>query len=323
MNRNKKLDFIKGLLMILVVIGHYDNGKIHDFIYLFHMPAFFIISGYLLNDSKLKSKKYLNQKIFDLILPYFMYLTLDFFFAKRNFTIKELIKSIWGGRLNNGTYWYITCYCFALVIFSYAINRLKKIEVQIFILFLFLIAFVESVFINEIPFLMKPGIPWNLDVSFIAVFYIAIGYYGKKIINDFFENKEIKNNIILSFCLISGFVFVYLNIVNPKIEFYFDMKAVRYSNLFLDAFVPLIFFGVLIFASNIISKYLLHIFIAVAKIGRKTIPIMFLHVPLNYCFEYKKNIIAYCVIGLVIPIIFNDLFSKYKIMRKLFGLSQS
>lgn len=48
----ERLDYIdraKGILIILVVIGHiWQSGVVFDLIYTFHMPAFFVISGILL-----------------------------------------------------------------------------------------------------------------------------------------------------------------------------------------------------------------------------------------------------------------------------------
>lgn len=52
-----------------------------------------------------------------------------------------------------------------------------------------------------------------------------------------------------------------------------------------------------------------------------TIPIMFMHIPLNHwkdAFEYGR--VMYVVIGIGIPIVFTLIFNKYKAMRKLFGL---
>lgn len=46
--RNDKVDILRGLLIILVVMGHFNNGIVHDIIFLFHMPLFFVLSGYLL-----------------------------------------------------------------------------------------------------------------------------------------------------------------------------------------------------------------------------------------------------------------------------------
>ena len=56
MTRDYRLDSIKGLLIILVILGHliialdnYNviNHSVMGLIYIFHMPLFILISGYL------------------------------------------------------------------------------------------------------------------------------------------------------------------------------------------------------------------------------------------------------------------------------------
>ena len=41
------LDYAKGIGILLVVLGHIYNNSVKLWIYSFHMPLFFIISGYL------------------------------------------------------------------------------------------------------------------------------------------------------------------------------------------------------------------------------------------------------------------------------------
>ena len=57
MARDNRIDSLKGLLIILVILGHVittiDNVNIVNhavmgFIYIFHMPLFILISGYLI-----------------------------------------------------------------------------------------------------------------------------------------------------------------------------------------------------------------------------------------------------------------------------------
>lgn len=57
---NNSIDVIKGILMILVILGHIllgdlDSNIIRFIIYSFHMPVFFFISGYLLNINNIQS----------------------------------------------------------------------------------------------------------------------------------------------------------------------------------------------------------------------------------------------------------------------------
>lgn len=43
------IDIAKGLGIIFVVMGHSDNPVAQKYFFWFHMPLFFIISGYLFN----------------------------------------------------------------------------------------------------------------------------------------------------------------------------------------------------------------------------------------------------------------------------------
>lgn len=56
-NRIDWVDISKGLGIILVIIGHcvYLGGLIHNWIFSFHMPLFFILSGIFIRKIKLNS----------------------------------------------------------------------------------------------------------------------------------------------------------------------------------------------------------------------------------------------------------------------------
>ena len=52
-------DIVKGIGIILVVVGHFC-WDLTQFIYLFHLPLFFFVSGYLYNENKYGDNPYLN-----------------------------------------------------------------------------------------------------------------------------------------------------------------------------------------------------------------------------------------------------------------------
>lgn len=52
------LDIAKGIGIILVLVGHISkNDEINRFLYLFHMPLFFIISGMLYKEKIIFAKR--------------------------------------------------------------------------------------------------------------------------------------------------------------------------------------------------------------------------------------------------------------------------
>jgi len=84
-NENNYIDFLKGLLIFLVVLGHelqssnlnFDDLFLFKLIYSFHMPFFIVISGYLGNMSLKRSgcsfSKCIIHKLNYLIVPYFLW----------------------------------------------------------------------------------------------------------------------------------------------------------------------------------------------------------------------------------------------------------
>lgn len=56
MNRNTTISILKGIAIILMVIGHAEAPEmLTNFIYTFHMPLFFMAAGYFFD------RKYLSQ----------------------------------------------------------------------------------------------------------------------------------------------------------------------------------------------------------------------------------------------------------------------
>ncbi len=60
--RDKTLDVLKGIGIILMVVGH-SGSRLANFIYLFHMALFFMASGYVWNDKKVKNFTALKQGV--------------------------------------------------------------------------------------------------------------------------------------------------------------------------------------------------------------------------------------------------------------------
>lgn len=56
-HQSEIFSIVKGIGIILMVIGH-ASSPFHDFIYLFHMPLFFMISGFFFNPEKIFKKKH-------------------------------------------------------------------------------------------------------------------------------------------------------------------------------------------------------------------------------------------------------------------------
>lgn len=80
--RDRKIDCIKGLAIILMVIGH-SGFPYKNWIYLFHMAIFIMVSGYCWNPQKIQNaqslKNYIVNKLKTLYLPYVAFNSLVIF----------------------------------------------------------------------------------------------------------------------------------------------------------------------------------------------------------------------------------------------------
>lgn len=92
----KYLDWVnitKGLLIIMIVYGHIDyQSTFSNFIYSFHVQAFFVISGFLFGYNKSEDKycikDFLIRKFKTLMIPYFSFSIIVMIYS----TIKVLIN---------------------------------------------------------------------------------------------------------------------------------------------------------------------------------------------------------------------------------------
>lgn len=92
---------MKGLLIILMVAGH-AQIPIHRFIYLFHMSAFFMITGWLFNHKacNINLNSYIQKKVRTLYLPY-VYFNIIFIALALicPYIFDDLPQSIWINKL--------------------------------------------------------------------------------------------------------------------------------------------------------------------------------------------------------------------------------
>ncbi len=108
--RIPELDFIKGIAIFLVVIGHvisqvwsaspeiYENSFIFRFCYSFHMPLFVFISGYICRITMKNNRQWLLKRLRRIGIPYLLMTTIVAVWL-RNGDISQFIVS--------APYWYL------------------------------------------------------------------------------------------------------------------------------------------------------------------------------------------------------------------------
>ncbi|QVY65844.1 acyltransferase family protein [Polaribacter sp. Q13] len=301
------IDIVKGIGIILVVLGHITGGYSQNLIFLVHMPLFFFISGYLFKSQCIKD--YFLKKTISLLLPYFTFLVIlypfEYPYSVDTNIFKYILKPIYGGQLlNNGliAFWFITCLFLTQQVFNLLVHKINSKKLLALIVFLF---YITSYINSEIYSVFK--LPWNANVVLAAIPFFYTGYL--------FKLKKYSINLI---------VILVLNIISAYIIYYqtpiaYDMKTANYG-------IPIISF-ILSTASILfiifIAKKLQHINFISKKlkyIGRKSMIIMFLHQPI-YIFlknNFNINIILTFTMIIGFSCLFYKIFEQNIICRVLF-----
>ena len=190
MQRIECIDNAKAIAMLLVLLGHAPglNQFAMNFIYAFHMPAFFFISGLLLTERKLALPlpRFILTQIRALGIPYLFFFMLSYLYWLPTHRLAAAVQKngpiawwepLWGlisgspqAWLVNAVLWFFVCLFMTTCIFFIA----KKIFGAGFLVLAFNllgIAFALT-YVND-----WPRWPWTLDSTLIALGFYAAGHY--------------------------------------------------------------------------------------------------------------------------------------------------
>jgi len=235
--RIEYIDIARGIGILLVVLGHNDFGYISPFgykvIYSFHMPLFFLLSGYFLNAS-IPFFEFLKKRFNSLLKPYLFIIFIIYFtsvsFEKMGFrtAIQRIVKSLYGA----GYYidwvqlWFLpnlfvaSLYAFLFfAIFGRWNNRYVRwvaLIVTLGISSFFLKDFYPfSIFVFGKQYELY-GLPFSLDLVLLSGFFYILGSEIRQITSEkTFENIYLLIGTGISIILLNYF-FVYRSDFNTR-----------------------------------------------------------------------------------------------------------
>ena len=215
------VDKAKGIGILLVIYGH-NYPFMESYIYGFHMPLFFFISG-MFHSEKMDTNS-VTKRAKGILIPYFIWALLLYvfwYFLGRhygnsvNFNLNPVNNFIgvfyaqgdmqfmdWGIPL-----WFLPCLFLSFLLFGF-INKINNVFIQNIVL-VFLIGFG---FIYPHYFEFK--LPWSFDVACVSLIFYKAGNYLKNKLVALNSNK-------ISFWLIGVlFLCTFLSLLNSKIDMY-------------------------------------------------------------------------------------------------------
>lgn len=228
MNRDPIYDRARGIGMILVIYGHMFTGTPFSFIFSFHMPLFFVISGMLISKTRVESsysewtkhivKRYLPPLVFFSILGGIVN-AIFFKIPDVKQMCKDFLLHMSSDELLTGAIWFLSMLGFVMLLMPLLLRIQKRISFWgqfhvVVIITLALLSYLLSKIPYTLPFLIKT-IP-------IALLFVYIGYSFKSTLLELTNSKSAKRVVLYTFPLFV--VFVFLNrTVNLAIPVYNDL----------------------------------------------------------------------------------------------------
>lgn len=185
-NRIEYLDIAKGISIISVIIGHYDyRPLLQNFIFSFHMPIFFLLSGYFYKN--VSWHDLLKKKSRQLIVPYILTsicviissMLWDFYFNINNlkYNVLRWISAALYGSGNTyespyylpqiGAIWFLLALFISILILKFvATHRYAHLEIVI----IALIGYYSAKLL---------WLPFSVQAGMVAVIYVYGGYLLK------------------------------------------------------------------------------------------------------------------------------------------------
>ena len=224
------VDYYKAIGIFLIVFGHavFNNSDLSDFVFLFHVPLFFFISGYLEKTEYTPALEYLKKVLFSLVIPYFLWNIISvIFFLPQN--IKGFICLFLGLTIWNFASWFLMILVFIKIIALLFKNKLYILGSLLLIAFGFLHFYGER-------------LPYFAHITFMFCPFFFAGMYGKNIINNVVNaiNGRIMLNLFLAlFCLVLLFaIYKFTPIVHDHSVFKF---LPQFYLFWISGFVGILF----------------------------------------------------------------------------------
>lgn len=222
--RLEEFDLLKGIGILSVVLGHSAISEpFHDMIYSFHMPLFFMVSGFFFYVQPVQ--QYCKKMFFRLIIPwmFFVAVNLLFFFSLSlitthnipdalNFSVGRLAPLDEDCKLLYRSIWFLIALFLTGNLYNLLSNLLGRKAVSVVVLVLYFAGFV----------LQKVYIPFFVDTSISVLLFYHLGSVARDCYDNaektgFFVryDKQILFGMLLVFVVLTCFAAFY----QPEIDF--------------------------------------------------------------------------------------------------------
>lgn len=295
MQRVHYIDLMKGLGILLVILGHMQqliSPRILFVIYTFHIPLFYFISGTLYQEkyNDLKRIDYTKKIGKSLLYPYLTLFIANMLFGLLKDGMSKLPKYLLSFMYSNyifdsnyvGAIWFLGSLFVVEILFFFIHNsKHKKKAIFIMIIIGVLTKIIVTVYGYRFPF-------W-IDISIYGLLFYYIGYRIK--------NKKIKiQHIFISILLYIGSIYLNVNFFdNLMLKGHFDLLYLKIGCSILYILSAMSAIIIVLFICKKIGKCLL-----IEEFGRNSLVMMGTHIII---LQISTKIIEYFKFGNIISIL--------------------
>lgn len=284
--RIEYIDILRAIAIILVIVGHIPysgfNQELHKWIYAFHIPLFFFVSGASLsftNYTSLNLKANFKKRLTRVYLPYLIWAIV---LALPNISLQTIPKILYGthqsiASVSNSSLWFLPVLFFATVFMDVILYYFHKKNLQKYLPFLFILLIPIALLIpsqsTSQNLLSGHNLPFGLDIVPMTTVFILSGY----LFQTCRKRQKAKLPMLIYPLLIFLFLITttYFGLHNNTN--YVLMAENRYGNypyFFISAFSGII---VSVSLSIMIAQYTKKLSKFMQKIGSDTMLIFILH----------------------------------------------
>lgn len=315
------IDVFKGLGILCVVVGHVVF-PLSRYIYWFHMPLFFCVSGYLYRPGA-GWRGFVGKRVRRLIVPYLCYLALIGLpcyavpgigahagreLALRDFG-KAFVQLTYGGRLLDswcGVFWFVTALFFCQLLYHllYTHWGLRGWRLAIGVGVLYGLAVLDGTYLQHVP------LPWSINaVPLMVVFYWA-GHLASR--------HPAAQRMTVALAAVGLATAISLDAAGV-VRFTLDIKSGDYGVPVLSVLLAWSCLALLAQCARLITRLALlrGVF---TSLGRASLVIMFLHQPIQMIMrDYAplSSTTLRVVVALLLPYALFRLWERFPLCRTL------
>lgn len=202
-HRITEIDIAKAIGILCVFIGHRTSGVLHNYVYLFHMPLFLILSGCMIREEKVPGlRKFFSDN--KLIASYLVYSIIFVMFnLLRNQNFNSFLSDVGNSFTLFGihTLWFLSGLWLSKIIirFLFIINNrwIRDAIVALFyIVCYWLCALLIQLEYNGFAEKMLKSLSWSLVRTGVILIFVYLGFKLKKYI--FSSISYFKNHLMIA-----------------------------------------------------------------------------------------------------------------------------